>query len=49
MRILRAEADKLKMDEEEKEYWDGVKDGEYEEDEGAGYRVDQDRLADFCV
>jgi len=34
---------------EEKEYWDGVKDGEEEEDEDAGDWVIQNRLIDWCV
>ena len=48
VRILRVEMDELKMDDEEKEYWDGVKDGEAE-DEGSGDQVEQDRLADYYV
>ena len=34
VRILRVEMDELKMDDEEKEYWDGVNDGDDEKDEG---------------
>ena len=49
VRILRAEVDESKMDAEEEEYWDRVKDGEDEEDEGTGDRVDQDRLTNCCV
>ena len=37
------------MDEEEKEYQDGVKGSEDEEDEGSGDQVDQYQLFDCCV
>ena len=47
--ILRAEVDKLKMHAKEKEYLDGFKDGEDEEDEDTGDWAGQDCLAECCV
>ena len=49
VKIPHVEVNELKMNEEKKEYWDWVKDGEDEKDEATGDQVDQDPLADCCV
>ena len=41
VRILRVKVDEPKMEEKEKEYWDGVTDREEEEDDNAGDWVTQ--------